>query len=445
MSYYIELSSLSRRKFYENGGDLVLKNPSIYKFQQYVDKSELIENIEFSWSIDPIRSAQSTSFEEALPGSTPYRPHDFSIQNVQFSLTDSSKQYSMDVTPTLPSPNFIQNITDKSSYHPYTEYGKKVKDKTFDLYLKENFRSIIISRTLSWNFYGDSWDTTEPIYLYLEVKDPQSRTHYYKVRIAAVIDYIPGADFSVMPFSGNDEIFISPDLFFEFNALTKRNLGDLEFKKVILHPKENANQEIKFNKNIIQKNVSSAASKTKKEENFEQESTPESQDPYEKIVVDLSIHSKFYNQQIFRLSDEAEEFANTEKMLDIIFNGTTFLVLVICFFNLTASMSSKISASRTQLGILRCLGMSKVRTALIFLYDSFLVVFCASVIGLIAGGFLAALLIMQRTLFMDIPMEFYVNAGNFVVIIVASFFSAFFSAFIPMMVFLKKPLSQISK
>ena len=108
-------------------------------------------------------------------------------------------------------------------------------------------------------------------------------------------------------------------------------------------------------------------------------------------------------------------------------------------------MSSKITASRTQLGIMRCLGLSKVRTALLFLYDSFLIVFCASVIGLLAGGLLAWLLTLQRTLFMDIPMELHLNAGNFVVIIIASFFSAFFSAFIPMIIFLKQPLSQISK
>ena len=133
VSYYLELSSLSRRKYYEHGGDLVINNPSIYSFQKYLNQSPLQEDLEFSWSIDPIRSAKSTSYETTLPGASPYRIPDYSIQNIRFDLTDLSKQYTLNVNPSLPSPNFIQNIVDQGSYHPYFSLNSEVKNKISDL------------------------------------------------------------------------------------------------------------------------------------------------------------------------------------------------------------------------------------------------------------------------------------------------------------------------
>jgi ABC-type antimicrobial peptide transport system permease subunit len=448
VSYFIELSSLSRKEYFKYGGEIVISNPSIFKFQKFIQESELIQDIDFSWTLEPIRSANLTSFENILPGETPYTPPDYSIQNMSFELTDLSKQYSHGVSLSLPSPNFIKNIINGNGYQPYKSLGNEFEDKTWDLYLKENFRSIIISRSMYTNFFGHLWKDNEAVYKYLKITDPNKNTHYYKVRIAGVIDYAPGAQFSVLPFSDKKEIFISPDLFFEFNSLTTKNFGDLEYKKVIVNPSKGVNKSIKTEESIIYKITDKNKQVEDKNQTDEEGTRTNLKDEklgYDVIYEDIVYHSSFYSEQIFRLSEAVEEFANTENLLNMIFNGTTFLVLVICFFNLTASMSSKISASRNQLGILRCLGLSKIRTALIFLYDSFLIVFCASVIGLVAGGFLATLLVMQRTLFMDIPMEIHVNGLNFAVIIIASFLSAFFSAFIPMMIFLKKPLSQISK
>lgn len=444
VSYYIELSSLSRKKYFQHGGELVLNRPNIFKLQKYFEKSKLISDIDFSWTIHPIESAQSTSFEMDLPGLENYSPPDYSIQNIEFAITDLSKQYQHEISPRLPSPNFIENIVDKEGYHPFASFGPQVKNMTWDLYLKENYRSVVISKSMYHNFYGDTWDTSKPVYLFIEIMDPQKKKHYYKVRVAGVIEYIPGGDFSVMPFSNKKEVFVSPDLFFEFNQITKKDLSDLEMEILILNPKKNANQTLKQEEFIIDR-INGSAHAVEAESSPAQAEADEAEMTYDDIFKDLTTHSVFYNDQIFRLSDVVEEYANTEKMLNIIFNGTTLLVLIICFFNLTASMSSKITASRIQLGILRCLGLSKVRTALIFLYDSFLIVFCASVIGLIAGGFLASLLVMQRTLFLDIPMDFHVNGFNFIIIIVASFLSAFFSAFIPTINFLRKPLSQITK
>ena len=118
----------------------------------------MIEDINFSWKIDPIASSHTTSFESVLPGATPYTPPDYSVQFMRFHLTDVSKQYSESVELTLPSPNFIKNILNKSGYHPYKSFGPEVTDKTWDLYLKENFRSIIVSRSMYTNFNLHFWE-----------------------------------------------------------------------------------------------------------------------------------------------------------------------------------------------------------------------------------------------------------------------------------------------
>lgn len=466
ISYYLELSSLSKKNYFEMGGELVLQDPSLFAFQKYLKHSKLTDKLEYSWLMNPIKGAERVDYQERLPGIPEAVIPVYSIQHISFSLSDLSKQYEQDVTVSMASPNYIHNMPDKASYKPYKSYYDPLNDIILGLYKKHNFRSVIIPRSAYFNFYGDEWDSKKKNYLYLKMQDPQKRTYFYKVKIAAVVDYLPGVDFSVMPYSEKSGILVSPDIFFELNQITHKRLEDMTVNKVIIEPAKDRREVVgdflvhythgKYDRRLeadlnkanpaasVSRNLESANDGGADGSNSKDSSdyTPPTHDD---LFNDLVESGEFYESQIFRLSDEVEEFKNTEKILNMIFNGTTFLILCICFFNLTAAMSSKIAASRTQLGILRCLGLSKFRTALLFLYDSFLVVFSASIIGLVAGGGLAWLLILQRTLFLDIPMQFHFSWANLLVIVVAAFLSSFFSAFIPMMMFLRKPLSQISK
>ena len=478
ISYYLELSSLSMRSYFEKGGELVLENSSVFTFQKYVKESEMADRLEYSWLMNPIRGADRVDYSERMPGIPEFVAPVYSIQHIEFALTDLSKQYEQEISVSMASPNYISNMSDTSSYKPFKSFGDPLNEVTKGLFKKHNFRSIIIPRSIYINFYGEQWDPKKPTYLYLQMQDPQKRKYFYKVRIAAVVDYLPGVEFSVMPYSNKSGVLVSPDIFFEINEITHKRIEDMTISKVILNPsKEKVDTSGEYLVNYTGVNFdrrleaegegAGTQSQTQQEANqgsadqssrLNKEKAPTETKPdtkpkpeklpektHEDILNDLNKFGEFSEDQIFRLSSEVKEFENTEKILNMIFNGTTFLILCICFFNLTAAMSSKITASRTQLGIMRCLGLSKFRTALLFLYDSFLVVFSASIIGLVAGGALAWLLILQRTLFLDIPMQFHFNFGNLAVIVVAAFLSSFFSAFIPMMVFLKRPLSQISK
>ena len=443
ISYYLELSSLSRKSFYEKGGEIVLNNPSVFQFQKYLSFSDLEPHLDYSWIMEPIKGADHTSYEVQLPGYQSEEIPAYSMQNIIFSLTDLSKQNIHKVDISLASPNLISNLESSSEYHPFMSFKDPVDKLTSNLYMKHNFRSIIISRTLYYSFNGGLWTDKKPVYLYLQIMNPQKNKSFYKVRVAGVVDYLPGVEFSVLPYSHKKEILVSPDIFFEISSVTQKGLEDLEMKKIILKPrKEPLLTTDHFLVNSTGDMLSKTTTKSKKTDSKEKE---KSEVDYEAIQQDLIKNGSFYDNQIFKLSDHVEEFKNTEKMLNLIFNGTTNLVLIICFFNLTAAMSSKITASRNQLAILRCLGLSKIRTSLIFLYDSFLVVLSASFIGLLGGSILAWMLIMQRTLFMDVPMQVHFNWTNLISIVIASFVSAFFSAFIPMILFLRRPLSQISK
>jgi hypothetical protein len=442
ISYYLEIESMSMQSYYDMGGELVLRHPSLFYFQKYNNMSPLREKVKYTWLMEPIAGSKSTSFEPDLPGFHSSDPPPYSIQHLSFYITDMSKQTTKDISPVLSSPNYTRDLKMKSDFTPYKSFGDPLEDMVENLYMKHNFRSIIISRSLYYNFNGHLWDEKKSNYLYIKILDPQKKEHYYKVRIAGVVDYLPGVHFGVLPFSNHKDVLISPDIFHEFAYITKMGIEDYEMKKLSL---EINDQPVSFRGKTIIDNIGSEYSMDNKADEPIELESPEIKTTYEDMLNDLLSHSSFHKNQIYVLNADAKEFKNTEKLLNIFFNLTTCLVLIICFFNLTASMSSKIISNSKQLAILRSLGFSKLRTALLYLYDSFLVVFSASFIGLLAGALLAWLFILQRTLFLDLPMKVHFSWGNLIFILIASFISAFLSAFIPIMLFLKKPLSQITK
>jgi ABC-type antimicrobial peptide transport system permease subunit len=82
-------------------------------------------------------------------------------------------------------------------------------------------------------------------------------------------------------------------------------------------------------------------------------------------------------------------------ILEIIFDLVIALTMFLCFFSLSSSMTANILDQAKEIGILRSLGLSKTRITLMFLYESFLLVISASILGILIGFIIASTLVYQ--------------------------------------------------
>ena len=75
-------------------------------------------------------------------------------------------------------------------------------------------------------------------------------------------------------------------------------------------------------------------------------------------------------------------------MLDIInaiFSTTIAIMMFLCFFSLTASMSANLYDQTKEIGILRAMGITKGRIRLLFFYEALILVFASCLLGIFVG------------------------------------------------------------
>ena len=61
------------------------------------------------------------------------------------------------------------------------------------------------------------------------------------------------------------------------------------------------------------------------------------------------------------------------------------IMMFLCFFSLSASMSANLYDQAKEIGVMRSMGVKKVRIMLLFFYEALLVVFAASLLGVMIG------------------------------------------------------------
>ena len=72
-------------------------------------------------------------------------------------------------------------------------------------------------------------------------------------------------------------------------------------------------------------------------------------------------------------------------ILDIMFSATIAIMMFLCFFSLTASMSANLYDQSKEVGILRAIGVTKGRIRILFFYEALILVFASCVLGIFVG------------------------------------------------------------
>mmetsp|Transcript_11117 Transcript_11117/g.11204 ORF Transcript_11117/g.11204 Transcript_11117/m.11204 type:complete len:108 (+) Transcript_11117:406-729(+) len=105
--------------------------------------------------------------------------------------------------------------------------------------------------------------------------------------------------------------------------------------------------------------------------------------------------------------------------------------MFLCFFSLSSSMGANIVDMQKEIAILRALGISSSRIKLLFVYEAFILVLASSLLGILIGMFVGFSLMMQESLFNDIPLEFYFPLLQFIFLLVTTMICAIVSTYTP--------------
>ncbi len=91
-------------------------------------------------------------------------------------------------------------------------------------------------------------------------------------------------------------------------------------------------------------------------------------------------------------------------ILNMIFNVIIAITMFLCFFSLSSSMTANLYEQTKEIGILRAIGLTKMRITLLYIYESFLLVMASSLLGILIGTMVGFTMTIQQTLFVEIPL-----------------------------------------
>ena len=104
----------------------------------------------------------------------------------------------------------------------------------------------------------------------------------------------------------------------------------------------------------------------------------------DKITKELTAATPEYISATAVYQDKKKN-ATTFELLDLIFTVTIAIMMFLCFFSLTASMTANIYDQSKEIGVLRSIGLTKNRIRLLFFYEATILVFSACLLGVLVG------------------------------------------------------------
>ncbi|GAM17947.1 hypothetical protein SAMD00019534_011220 [Acytostelium subglobosum LB1] len=137
-------------------------------------------------------------------------------------------------------------------------------------------------------------------------------------------------------------------------------------------------------------------------------------------------------------ADKVAPFETASTIIQYFFSFTTVIAMMISFFSLMSSMFTNILEQSKEIGVLRAIGIPRPWMVRIYIYESFVLVFSSSLLGVCIGSIVGWTMILQRVLFTQLPIPFVFPWVLLIVIFICSILFSFISAFGP----IRKVLNQ---
>ncbi len=128
---------------------------------------------------------------------------------------------------------------------------------------------------------------------------------------------------------------------------------------------------------------------------------------------------------IIKLNDIISSARQSNDMLQIFFIAIGLIALILSFFLIWISFYSNIKDNICEYGIMRAIGLTKLQSLRIYLYEAMVLILTAIVIGTFIGIVVSTTLILQFNLFSEFPFRLLVFFFLFSFLIHYTLFYAF--------------------
>jgi len=149
--------------------------------------------------------------------------------------------------------------------------------------------------------------------------------------------------------------------------------------------------------------------------------------------------------RVWSYSESAEDIDSVNGFLDIIFSVIIILFMLLFAFSLISSMTANVLEQVKELAVLRSIGMTKGRAAILYMYEAFVLVLTSGIIGTIIGTLVGFTLCLQRSLYTDLPVTFTMPWIHLVVIVAGSLLCAAISSISPAILILTHSIALLAK
>jgi ABC-type antimicrobial peptide transport system permease subunit len=146
------------------------------------------------------------------------------------------------------------------------------------------------------------------------------------------------------------------------------------------------------------------------------------------------------NLKLLDMNDELSPLTIATQVLSFFSIFTTVVAMSICFFSLMSSMYSNINEQAKEIGILRAIGARKWTIVRIFIYESFILIIAASLMGIIIGFTIGYTMALQNTLFTELPLDLIIPWQIILEIFLLAVVFSFISSLGPILNLLRLPI-----
>jgi len=156
----------------------------------------------------------------------------------------------------------------------------------------------------------------------------------------------------------------------------------------------------------------------------------------QRAIVDYGQDPNAYH--IADSEDAIRPVTKSNSIFQAFFLVTTLIAMVMCFFSLMASMLTNIYEQSKEIGVIRALGLSRLPVIRLYIWEAFILVTCASIMGLCIGTAIAWTMAVQRVLFTQLPIPIKFPYALFGVIMVSAFITSIVASFYPTYTLVRK-------
>jgi len=129
----------------------------------------------------------------------------------------------------------------------------------------------------------------------------------------------------------------------------------------------------------------------------------------------------------------SEGLDSTAMIVKIFLILVGLISLVLTFFLLLVSTSQNIKDNIWEYGVLRSIGLTKEEGKRIYMYEAFVVIVAAGILGIAVGLIVARTLAGQTYLFLELPAQLSAPGGLITLLTSVALITTYFAVKIPMM------------